>query len=130
MFDKTIRKHLTAVGIAQIAFNFLWICGEISSFFVLRARNLTADAAYIPRIPTYTLIFTSVVIMVNILGIAGGYGILKRRHWARRVVIFLAAVELIAFPVGTIVGIYSLWVLFNGRIKLLFMSRETESAHV
>jgi uncharacterized RDD family membrane protein YckC len=50
-----IRKQLTAVAIAQMVFNALWICGETISFFVLRARNLAADAAYIPIIGVYSL---------------------------------------------------------------------------
>jgi hypothetical protein len=47
-----------------------------------------------------------------------GWGLLQRRPWARTLGIVLAAVSLIRFPVGTIFGIYALWVLFN---------RETEA---
>lgn len=120
ILDKRTMKHLTVVGVAQMAFNALWICAETVSFFVLRAKNLASDAAYIPRIPTHTLIFTSVVIMVNIIGIAGGYGILRERRWAWRAVIVVSIIELIVFPVGTILGIYSLWILFNKRVKEVF----------
>jgi hypothetical protein len=119
-----IRKQLTAVAIAQMVFNALWICGETISFFVLRARNLAADAAYIPRIPTHTLIFTSIVISVNILGIVGGYSILKKKRWARRAVIVVSIIELIGFPVGTIIGVYSLWILFNKDVKALFKRQQ------
>jgi hypothetical protein len=130
MIGKHIRRHLTAVGIAQMVFNFLWICGETISFFVLRARNLNADSAYIPRIPTHTLIFTSIVIMLNILGIAGGYGVLKERNWAWRAVIIVSVIELFGFPVGTIIGIYSLRILFNKGVKELFRKQSrTETVY-
>jgi hypothetical protein len=38
--------------------------------------------------------------------------------------IILAILNLIFFPIGTILGIYTLWVLFNDETKTLF---ETES---
>lgn len=120
IFNKAIRKHLTVVGIAQIIFNALWICSEIICFFILRARNLATDAAYLPRIPVHISVFTSIVIMINIVGIAGGYGVLKEKSWAWRVVVIVSIIELVGFPVGTIIGIYSLWVLFKKEVKELF----------
>ena len=42
-----------------------------------------------------------------------GYGLLTRRPWARILTIILAVFELIRFPFGTALGIYSLWVLLS-----------------
>jgi uncharacterized BrkB/YihY/UPF0761 family membrane protein len=120
IFDKAIKRHLVAVGIAQIVLNALWICGETISFFILRARNLAADSAYIPQIPTYISVFTSIVLMVNIIGIAGGYGVLKRERWAWRVVFVVSVIEIIGFLIGALVGIYSLWVLLKEEVKELY----------
>jgi hypothetical protein len=46
-------------------------------------------------------------------GLAAGYGLLKLRPWARMLTIVLAIFELIRFPFGTALGVYSLWVLLS-----------------
>lgn len=46
-----------------------------------------------------------------ILAFVAGYGLLSRRPWARVLAIVLAILALLKFPVGTALGIYTLWVL-------------------
>lgn len=48
-----------------------------------------------------------------------GWGLLQRKPWARTLGIVLAAISLVRFPVGTIFGIYALWVLFNRETEAL-----------
>ena len=52
--------------------------------------------------------------------ILAGYGLLNYKSWARILTIILAILNLILFPIGTILGIYSLWVMFNDEAKALF----------
>lgn len=59
---------------------------------------------------TFAAIF---VALLAIPGLIAGYGLLKFRPWARMLTIVLAVFELIRFPFGTILGIYSLWVLLS-----------------
>jgi hypothetical protein len=49
-----------------------------------------------------------------------GWGLLRRRGWARWLGICLAAVAVVAIPVGTIVGGYVLWVLLSERFEPWF----------
>jgi len=44
-------------------------------------------------------------------GILAGWGLLDRQPWGRMLAIVLGCLALIAFPFGTALGIYSLWVL-------------------
>jgi hypothetical protein len=53
------------------------------------------------------------VALLSIPGLIAGYGLLKFRPWARMLTIVLAVFELFRFPLGTILGIYSLWVLLS-----------------
>ena len=46
-----------------------------------------------------------------VLGIIGGIGLFARRNWARILVLILSAIDLVNFPLGTALGIYSIWVL-------------------
>ena len=55
-----------------------------------------------------------------IANIAAGYGLLNYKSWARILVIILAILNLIWFPIGTVIGIYTLWAMFNDETKALF----------
>jgi hypothetical protein len=54
-----------------------------------------------------------VIALFAVPGLIAGYGLLKFRPWARTLTIVLAVFELIHIPFGTVLGIYSLWVLLS-----------------
>jgi hypothetical protein len=45
-------------------------------------------------------------------GVVGGVGLLRQRGWARVLLLVLAVLWLMAFPVGTALGAYTFWVFF------------------
>jgi hypothetical protein len=47
----------------------------------------------------------------GILGILAGWGLMERQPWGRPLGIVLGFLALFHFPVGTVLGIYTLWVL-------------------
>lgn len=59
-------------------------------------------------------------VILSIPSIIAGVGLLKRREWARILTIVLGVLHLFGFPVGTALGIYTLYVLFNDQTKPLF----------
>lgn len=46
-----------------------------------------------------------------VLGIAAGWGLLERQPWARMLAIVLGVVSLFDMPLGTALGVYTLWAL-------------------
>jgi hypothetical protein len=54
------------------------------------------------------------------LGLVAGWGLLTLRPWARILGIILAILGLFSFPWGTILGVYTLWVLFSAEGAALF----------
>ena len=78
------------------------------------------------RVGAALLGFTGIAVTILALtfavpSIICGWGLLKRRRWARILAIVLAAISLIEFPVGTVFGVYVLWVLFNKETEALFL---------
>ena len=63
------------------------------------------------------------VAALAIPGLIAGYGLLKYYEWARILTIVIAVLDLIHFPFGTILGIYSLWVLLSAEGSALFKQR-------
>ncbi len=51
--------------------------------------------------------------------LAGIY-LLDYKRWARNVLIVAAAIETLTFPVGTLLGVYTLWVLLRKETKAVF----------
>src|ERR1043166_4050968 len=58
--------------------------------------------------------------ILSIPSIIAGIGLLKRREWARILTIVLGVLHLFGFPIGTAIGVYTLYVLFNDQTKPLF----------
>jgi hypothetical protein len=56
-----------------------------------------------------------------------GYGVLKHQSWARIAAIVLSAISLIEIPIGTALGIYGLWIMFNKETEAIFAKPEHTS---
>ena len=79
------------------------------------------DAAIaLPFIGLAGSMLVAFLLIVSIPGLIAGVGLLKFRPWARILAIVVAVINLIHIPIGTIVGIYGLWVLFNKETEALF----------
>jgi hypothetical protein len=51
------------------------------------------------------------------VSILAAWGLLQRKHWARMLTLILAFVGLLSFPLGTALGVYSIWVLLAGNAE-------------
>ena len=58
-------------------------------------------------------------------GLLAGYGLLKRASWGRVLAIVVGVLGLFNFPVGTVIGIYSLWVLLQNAATDYFTPAES-----
>lgn len=50
-------------------------------------------------------------LVAAVLGFVAGWGLLERAPWARTLAIVLGIIALVDVPLGTALGIYTLWVL-------------------
>jgi hypothetical protein len=62
--------------------------------------------------------------IVSLAGLMAGWGLMERRPWARVLAIVLAVLALIKFPLGTALGIYTLWVLAPAQSEREYRSVE------
>jgi hypothetical protein len=60
------------------------------------------------------------MVALGIPGVIAGWGLMNFRPWARILVIILSILHLPSIPLGTAIGVYGLWVLFNDDTKRLF----------
>ena len=105
-------KHLTAVAALQIGMSIFGLFFVALIFILLTSLGMIIDdpeAVYIlwailPGIGFF-------IGLLSVLGIVGGIGLFGRRHWARILILIVSAIDLLNFPIGTALAIYSIWVL-------------------
>lgn len=58
--------------------------------------------------------------VIGLPGLLAGIGLLKRRNWGRVLAIIVGFLNLLNVPIGTIIGVYTLWVLFQESASTYF----------
>jgi len=62
-------------------------------------------------LPTVISVVGGGLLLTGAAGLAAGLGLLGRRSWARILGLIMAFLSLLEMPFGTMLGIYTLWVL-------------------
>jgi len=112
---------LSAIGLMCALFLMLAL-GTASSIVGLNADPSDAAVA----LPIIGIAGSALVIFLLALSLPGlivGVGLLRLAPWARIAGMVLAILHLINIPLGTAIGIYALWVLFNKDTERLFADR-------
>lgn len=125
MEDSKMKKHVTAVGAIQIGIGSLGIIISLGLFILF--SNLLD---FIPKedMPEFVQKFLSylfkaipvVIGVLSLMSLVGGIGLLSCKPWARIIVIIVAVVGCLNIPIGTLVGVYSMWVLMQDDTIKLF----------
>lgn len=116
-----MEKHIRILALVYLVFHTLTllaaflIFGLLSGFGVLTG-SLTGGGILV-------MIGVIVAFMMGLMavpGLIGGYGLLKRRSWARILVLVLGYISVFQPPFGTLLGLYTLWVLLHQDTTRLF----------
>jgi hypothetical protein len=122
MNDSKMKKHVTVVGAIQIGFSILGLIGALAIFFALNfAKGFVSDS----DIPLTVLSFLSVSLpilvgFISTVGLVGAIGLLAYKNWGRILVIVVAVMGLLNIPIGTLKGVYFIWVLMQDETVKMF----------
>jgi hypothetical protein len=113
-----VARHLQPLGILWIAYSALHLIGGV--VLLVLANTLFAHGGFSlpgPPPPMFLhplLSFLGWVLAIKAAaGLAGGVGLMQRQPWARMLTLVIAIVSLIDIPLGTALGVYTLWVLVS-----------------
>jgi len=122
MEESNMKKHVTLVAALQIGFSTMGILSAMVVFFVFSfAGSFVSDVDVANEVMRFLGSFLpAIIFLVSLLGLVGGIGLLRFQPWSRILVLIMAAIGCFAFPVGTVIGIYSLWVLMQDETMKLF----------
>jgi hypothetical protein len=123
-----VSTHVKVLGVLFIAVSAFGVLGALVLMVAFGGAAGLVGAAADPEeaalaLPIIGLTGTALIGMLLVLSLPGlvtGFGLLAFRPWARIVGIVLAILQLVNVPIGTILGIYALWVLLNKDTERLF----------
>ncbi|MEP7127935.1 MAG: hypothetical protein ABI729_03665 [Chitinophagales bacterium] len=120
-----METHKRVLGILFIisgAFQIigmLFISAFIGAIFPLIFSHAEPDVVWIIEwiIPFVRIISITVILLLSIPSIVGGWGVLNQKSWALTLVLVMGCFKLFSFPVGTALGVYAIWVYSEDKKK-------------
>ena len=123
-----MEKHINIVGILHIICSALGLLFALLIYTVLHlvgAFTDDCDANFILSIIANVL--AVVFVIFSIPGIIGGIGLMKRKQWARILILVISIFDLLSFPFGTALGVYSIWALVQPEIVAEFEKKPEQT---
>ncbi|MAE93406.1 MAG: hypothetical protein CL910_01970 [Deltaproteobacteria bacterium] len=115
------EERVRGLGLAFLILNGLGMVGAALAFLAI------APWGFVSGDPTATFVLGGVGTVVagliaglSLPGVLAGWGLLRRRPWARTLALAMGVLSLFSVPLGTILGVVTLYVLLQDDVRELF----------
>jgi len=119
--ENRMKKHVSVAAILQIVFGSLNIIIALAIAFAFGFAEQFVDDP--TAVKVLAIVGTPLVVFFLLFGgamIAGGVGLLSCKPWARILTLVMGAIGLLNIPIGTLKGVYIIWVLVQSETVSLF----------
>jgi len=119
--ETRMKKHVNVAAILQIVFGSLNVIAAMAIAFAFGFVDQFVDDP--TAVKVLGIVGTPLVVLFLLFGgamIAGGVGLLSCKPWARILTLVMSAVGLLNIPIGTLKGVYIIWVLVQSETVSLF----------
>ena len=123
MDAKQAKGHVSLVAGLHIGYGALKIFGAIFMLLAIRfAWGFIPDEEEIVQDIFRTLfsILPSVIAFFGIIDVLSGIALFSYKQWSRVLMIIISALNCLNIPIGTAIGVYSLWALMKPEVLELF----------
>jgi hypothetical protein len=103
-----ISGHVRLLGILWLAFSAIHLIPGLFLLVIFGHGGWPGVPFFVGGIVHLIGLF---LLAASVIGIMAGWGLLEHQPWARMLAIVLGCLNLINAPFGTVLGIYTLWVL-------------------
>lgn len=118
MLESRLSVHFKILGALLVAYSAMQFIGGIVLFTVFNIVEIFVDEQdVVAMVQLFTHTVGILILVVAIPGIIAGIGLLMDRLWARKFSLIVGIIYLLFIPIGTIIGIYSVWVNSQKPIK-------------
>ena len=116
-----MEKHVTILGIIYVAFGVLFLLAAAIVFVAVAGGGLlSGDREAIAITSAVATVVSAFLVLFSLPTLAAGIGVMRHRPWARVLALILGVLNLLNVPFGTILGIYTIWVLMNDDSARIF----------
>jgi hypothetical protein len=112
--QRQLQQHVTLLGWLLIVEHAILLLVGVFVFVLLTSIGLVSRDSEVMTI--LGIVGTSVgmfLAALSVPGIAAGLGLLKRKSWGRFLAMVVGVLGMLNVPLGTLIGIYALWVLMQ-----------------
>lgn len=121
-----MEKHINVVAALQIGLSIFTLLLVILAYTVF---NLIGSFVDEPNGKMVLSIIAKAIaaflIFVSIPGLIAGFGLYRRKEWARILTLVISVIILFNFPLGTAIGIYSIWALVQPETVAAFNKQQS-----
>jgi hypothetical protein len=109
---KRILAILYIISASLQILAMIFLATFISLFipFIMEEAGPDAQWVFVWLIPFIKTVAICIVILFSIPALIGGIGLLNNKSWALTLLLVLGCFKLFSFPIGTAIGIYTIWV--------------------
>jgi hypothetical protein len=119
--ENRMRKHVSIAAILQIVFGAILVIAAMAIAFAFGFVDQFVDDP--TAVKVLGIVGTPLVVLFLLFGglmIAGGVGLFYCKPWARILTLVMGAIGLLNVPIGTLKGVYIIWVLVQSETISLF----------
>lgn len=123
MNEKQIEQHIPVLGLLHLISGALAAVVGVFVFVFLSGLGVVVEDPEALRILTF-IGFTvgTLLVALSVPGMLAGFGLLRRRSWARPLAVAVGVINLVNIPIGTLIGIYTLIVLLQSDAEEAFVA--------
>ena len=109
-----MRQHLKILAYLHMASGAFYLAAAVAAFFFVLGGGFLADEEAVvwvaQTVGTLLVLYLAVLALPSLIG---GFGLLRQKLWARPVLLVIGVLSLFSVPIGTVLGVYTLWVLLK-----------------
>jgi hypothetical protein len=107
-----VQRHVHLLGILWLAFSAFNAIGGVVLYIIANTLFAPGGGTGAPSFLHPLLSVVGILVLGKAaLGFIAGWGLLQREPWARIVALVLGFISLFNIPFGTVIGVYTMWVL-------------------
>lgn len=121
-----MEKHINIVAALNIGISIIGILAGISVFGILYfVGDISDDQQTQFILAIISKVLMGFMILLSIPGLIAGIGLFKRKEWARILTLIVSVISLLNFPLGTAIGVYSIWALVHPEVINNFKAEQS-----
>ena len=118
MRENTYKTHQKILGAILIAYGAINFTGGIALLAALNIVEIFVhEDEVIQLVAIFSRLIGGILLILSIPAIIAGIGYIHEKDWSKSLGLVVGIVYLLLFPIGTIIGIYSIWLNAQDIIK-------------